>query len=573
MIWPVRDNPTTIRVMVSQRSLRLSAISILILIAVTLAGGGLAAPAAPGSADLIDSRRAEQDGTGGGQVQFSSDADGVLRLAGPLQLTTLDPALVRDLNQMFLVRQIFAGLMRFDDDLQPVPAIAESYDVSEDGLVYTFHLDPRARFYDGRQIVAADVVYSFDRAFDPAIAGGNAAALGAPTFLADIEGAADRLNGGADLLTGVVALDEQTVRITLSQPRSTFLMRLASPPASIVDKADMSLGERWWESPNASGPFGIASFSDARLSLTPNEHFVLGRPLLAGVDIRIGDAAYGALNLYETGEIDVAGVDWQSIERIADPANPMQAQLSITPLFATEYIAFRTDVAPFDDPRIREAMRLAFPADRVANVSLNGRVEVAGGLIPDGMLGIEAWAPAPVSDLEQARALIAASGYGSVENVPPITIYAASPARAASFRDYLRENLGLRIDVVAVDWSSYLTGLQNREYPAYLLYWGADFPDPESFLLSLFGTGASDNYVDYSNPAFDALLHQAAMEIDPEARVELYRQANQLLLDDSVVVPMFHDVAYTLIQPYVHDLQMSPLGILYLDRVTVAGSS
>ncbi|MEZ4500615.1 MAG: ABC transporter substrate-binding protein [Thermomicrobiales bacterium] len=147
----------------------------------------------------------------------------------PLQLTTLDPALVRDLNQMFLVRQVFAGLMRFDDDLQPVPAIAESYDVSEDGLVYTFHLDPSARFYDGRQIVAADVVYSFDRAFDPAIAGGNAAALGAPTFLADIEGAADRLNGGADLLTGVVALDEQTVRVTLSQPRSTFLMRLASP--------------------------------------------------------------------------------------------------------------------------------------------------------------------------------------------------------------------------------------------------------------------------------------------------------------------------------------------------------
>ncbi|MCC6945554.1 MAG: hypothetical protein IT335_13305, partial [Thermomicrobiales bacterium] len=202
----------------------------------------------------------------------------------------------------------------------------------------------------------------------------------------------------------------------------------------------------------------------------------------------------------------------------------------------------------------------------------NSRVGAAFGVVPDGMLGVEAWATTREADLGLARQLIGDSSYGAPENVPAITIYASASQRAESFRDALTASLGLHIDVVAVDWVSYLDGLQNREYPAYLLYWGADYPDPESFLLSLFGSGASDNYVDYQNPEFDALMSRAALEVDPDARVAIYREANQMLLDDAVVVPLYHDVAYTLMRPYVQNLAMTPLGLLYLDRVTIAGS-
>jgi ABC-type oligopeptide transport system substrate-binding subunit len=532
----------------------------------------LGAVASPDLPDAPLSFLDEQDGTGGGPFAVSPSADGYLRLVGPVQLTSLDPGLVRDLGHMFLIRQIFAGLVRFDDDLQPIPAIASSWEISDDGLVYTFHLDENARFWSGRQIVAEDILFSLTRAFDPSIADGVVSALSAPTFLADIAGAGEMLSGRAESLAGVVAIDERTVEIRLEQPRSTFLMRLASPPASIVDSGDMSLGEEWWMSPNASGPFAIASWANSTITLEPNEHYVLGQPAVKGVQVRIGDAAFGGLNLYETGQIDLVGVDWQNIERIADPANSMSGELTITPLFATEYIAFRTDVAPFDDPKIREALQVAFPADRVASVSLNSRVGAAFGVVPDGMLGVEAWATTREADIGLARQLIGESSYGAPENVPAITIYASAPQRAESFRDSLAASLGLHIDVVAVDWVSYLDGLQNREYPAYLLYWGADYPDPESFLLSLFGSGASDNYVDYQNPEFDALMSRAALEVDPDARVAIYREANQMLLDDAVVVPLYHDVAYTLMRPYVQNLAMTPLGLLYLDRVTIAGS-
>jgi ABC-type oligopeptide transport system substrate-binding subunit len=131
----------------------------------------------------------------------------------------------------------------------------------------------------------------------------------------------------------------------------------------------------------------------------------------------------------------------------------------------------------------------------------------------------------------------------------------------------------LQVDVITVEWQSYLAGLANREYPAYLLYWGADYPDPESMLLTLFGEGLADNYVDYANPAFDALLGDAAREQDIEQRRELYDQANQLLIDDAVVLPLYYDVAYTLVRPWVQDLAVTPLGILYLDSVWIGGQA
>jgi peptide/nickel transport system substrate-binding protein/oligopeptide transport system substrate-binding protein len=345
---------------------------------------------------------------------------------------------------------------------------------------------------------------------------------------------------------------------------------LASAPASIIDTGDLDLGDRWWESPNASGPFAIAEFAEnARLVLEPNEHFALGMPRLERVEVRIGNEAYNPLNLYESGEIDVVGVDYLNVERMIDPASPWAADLRVSPLLAVEYIAFRSDVAPLDDPAIRQALIAAFPTDRIADVTFNGRVATSEGLIPDGMLSVERWNVDREYDLDRARQLIEESSYGAAENVPPITVYASVPNRAESFRDVIKRDLGLRVDVVTVEWQSYLDGLANREYPAYLLYWGADYPDPESMLLTLFGSEMADNYIVYANPEFDELLEQAAAERDSARRTDLYQQANQLLIDDAVVLPLYYDVAYTLVRPGVQNLVVTPLGILYLDTARI----
>jgi ABC-type transport system substrate-binding protein len=502
---------------------------------------------------------------GGGQ-------DGILRLAGPTDLQTLDPAKAKDLGTLFLVRQIFSGLTRLDDHLQPVPALAEKIDVSDDGLTYTFTLRKNARFQDGTDISAEDVAFSLTRALDPATTNGDASLLAAPTFLADIVGAKELLSGEASELSGVTVIDDLTVQIELAQPRSTFLMRLATGPASIIDKDDVERGDDWWSAPNASGPFVVDDFDiDSEMVLKPNGDFYDGKPELDRVQILLGPNALQPTNLYQTGSIDVAGVSFFSLDRALDPASDLYPDLQQSDLFAVEYLAMRTDVEPLNDPKIRKALILGFPREMVANASFDGRVAPALGFIPNGMLGQDTW---PVDgwdyDLDAARQAILDSSYGAAENVPPITIYANGPPdRLISFKEVIERDLGLQIDVVNVEWTEYIATLPKQTYPAYGIYWGADFPDPESLLLTLFGTSQADNYVGYSNPHFDAVLQQAAAEQDPDLRTQLYAQANQILMDDAVVLPFYYDRSYMLVRPWVRGLTVTPLGILSLDKVTV----
>lgn len=502
---------------------------------------------------------------GGGQ-------DGVLRLAGPVDLQTLDPAKAKDLSTLFLVRQIFRGLTRLDDDLQPIPALAESIDISDDGLTYTFALRRDARFQDGTDISAEDVAFSLTRALDPATTGGDASQLAAPTFLSDIAGAKELLAGEADTLSGVTVIDDLTLQIQLAQPRSTFLMRLATGPASVIDPDDLKKGDDWWTDPNGSGPFIIDKLDlSSGMTLKPNADFYAGKPKLDEVQILLGSNAFQPMNLYQTGNVDIAGVSFFSLDRALDPTSDLYADLQQSDLFAVEYLALRSDVEPLNDPNIRKALILGFPRQMVADVSFDGRVPPALGFIPNGMLGQDTWPVANSGyDLDAARQSIAASSYGSAENVPPITIYANGPPdRLISFKEVIERDLGLQIDLVNVEWTEFIGNLPKQVYPAYGIYWGADFPDPESLLLTLFGSGQPDNYVDYSNADFDALLAQAASEQDPDIRVQLYTRANQLLMDDAVVLPFYYDRSYMLVRPWVHDLQLTPLGLLYLDQVSV----
>jgi oligopeptide transport system substrate-binding protein len=499
----------------------------------------------------------------------SPSGDQTLRLAGPVDgPESLDPAFSRDLSSAFMVRQIFRGLTRFGSDLQPVPELARRIEISPDGLDYTFELRESATFQDGTPITADDVVTSLTRALDPATADGDVSLLGGPTFLSDIDGAADVISGQTSQLWGLQAIDERTVHIRLTSPRSTFLMKLASAPASIVDPRDVSRGGDWWRTPNGSGPFRIAEWKpDDHMTLVRFDGYFGGAAPLARVEIRLGANALQPFNLYEAGQVDVTGVDVTAVDRVMAAESGFADQVTVMPLFAVDYIAFRTDTPPFDDPAIRRAIQLGFPRDKIADVTYDGYVSRATGIIPNGMLGVD-WPAATLPyDLQAARRAIAESKYGSADNVPPIRIYVSGYAGAQALRDTLEQDLGLKIEVIDVDWSEFVLGLSRRDYPAYELYWGADYPDPESLLLILFGSGRADNYVDYHNAAFDDLLAQAAGEQDPTKRIDIYRQAQQLLIDDQVILPLYYDVAYTLAKPTVKGLIVTPLGILGLETV------
>ena len=491
-----------------------------------------------------------------------------LRLAGTINdPAPLDPAVARDVNSAFMTRQVFRGLTRFDENLEPVPELAQRIEISPDGLNYRFQLRDNARFADGSPITAQDVVFSLTRALSPQTAADAGAALAGPSYLGDIVGADEVIRGEASELAGLRVVDDRTVEIDLKAPRATFLMKLASAPAAIVDPDDVARGGEWWRDPNASGPYVVDVWEpEDELQLSSNKFYVGGEPDLRQVAFRLGPGAANAFNLYQADEIDIVSVPIQAIDRVSDEESPLRQELDVSPVLSTTYIAFRTDVAPMDDPEIRRAVQLAFPRWKVAEILLGGRQVTANGLIPPGTLGRDWPHTAPAQDLEAARAALANSSYGSAENVPPITIYGASPFGSEALRDVLQRELGLTVEVLDVHWPQFNQGLSKKTFPAYELTWVADFPDPETFLWNLFASDSPDNYSEYANPTFDALLDQAAATLDVDERAALYAKAESVLLGNNVVIPLSHDVRYTLMKPWVKGLDITPLGMLYLEK-------
>ncbi|MDQ3657028.1 MAG: ABC transporter substrate-binding protein [Chloroflexota bacterium] len=496
-------------------------------------------------------------------------ADG-LRLAGSVSgPSSLDPARARDLSTNFLLRQVFRGLMSLDTNLEPVPELAEAVDVSDDGRVHEFVLRDMARFHDGRPVGPADVQFSLSRALDPRTTDGSLQALAGITYLRDIDGADDQLAGRSELLSGVAITGDRSLSITLGQPSPTFMMRLASVPASIVDSEQIGMDDDWSAAPNGSGPFAVASWAPSdSLNLVAADTWWPGRPAVPRVKVRLGSSASQPVNLFQGGEIDLLDdIPPELIDLIEDPATGVPyGELQAVELFATSYIAFGNTVAPLDDIHVRRALQYVFPNELVAKASFNGAVLAANGLLPPGLLNADWPTTAIAGDAEAARDQLRQSRYGEAEHVPPIAIYAADVAVVEALRDVTAQELGLEVEAIEVGWPDFLTGLAERRFPAYSLYWGADYPDPESLIDMLFGERSAENYTGYANPDLELLLTEARSTSGDE-RVAAYVKANQLLVDDAALIPLYHPVGYTLTRPGIGGVTATPMGILGLETI------
>ncbi|MGB3304830.1 MAG: peptide ABC transporter substrate-binding protein [Thermomicrobiales bacterium] len=497
-----------------------------------------------------------------------------LRLAGPESgLQVLDPALVRDFREMAVLRQVFSGLLDFDRDLLAVPGLAADMAVSDDATAYTFTLRGDAAFHDGRPIRASDVHASFVRALNPATAGGDASALAAVSYLQGIFGAAEVLAGSATDLAGLEMDNDRRFTIRLATPDAAFPLKLASVPAAIVD-AGQDAGT---SIPNGTGPYAVSTFTPGEvLELRASDHWYGPAPTVSRVSFRLGSAASQPLNLFQAGEIDVVdGLPNDQMRLLADPASgAVIGNVIETPLFSVFYLALSTVTPPLDDINIRRALQQAFPTPALTAANA-GNIRPARGLVPPGMLGVDWDATVPNVDLDAARAAITASRYRSAANVPPIALYGGQTSIAdpmhnvgGVMRETVGRDLGLTIEPISVDWGDFLSGLPQRRFSSYSISWIADYPDPESMLWVLFGSDSSENYTGYSNPAFDDLLARARREPDVATRIARYREAQQILIDDAVLIPLYFDVGYSAVRPGIGDLPVSPIGMLRLDAVS-----
>jgi oligopeptide transport system substrate-binding protein len=483
---------------------------------------------------------------------------------GPL---TLDPAVAISGRSISYIVEIFSGLVSYNPDLELEGEIAATWDVSDDGLTYTFHLRDDARFHDGKPVTAADFKYSLERACDPATGSQTAA-----TYLGDIVGATDKLEGNAEVVSGIRVVDDLTLEITIDARKQYFLAKLAHPAAYVVDREDVETGADWWLSPNATGAFCLEEWRpDELVLLKRNDGYYGGAPMLEEVEFNLWSGI--PMRLYESGEIDITSVSLGDIERVLDPDNLLNQELHVTPSLGFYMIGFNCAEPPFDDAQVRRAFTHAVDRDKIVDLTLKGLVSVANGILPPAMPGYNEDLDGLAYDPDLARTLLAESRYGGPEGLPPITMTSSGQGYPTQVEeavaDMWRRNLGVEVEIRQLEPEKYPYLVGEEKDQLFTLGWGADYPDPQNFLDVLFHTGTEENIGEYSNAEVDRVLEQARVEGDESARMALYQEAEQAIVDDAACLPLYFDVSYTLVKPYVEGFPLTTIWIPRLKYVSI----
>ncbi len=473
--------------------------------------------------------------------------------------SSLDPAVIRETISHLFVNNLFSGLVRLGEELDVEPDLAERWEVDDTGLVYTFTLRDDVTFHDGRPITANDFKYSIERASDPELHSDTA-----PLYLGDIVGVQEKLNGLATDVSGVEVLDERTVRITIDSPKEYFLAKLTYPSGAVVDRNSVEqMGPDGWlgEDINGSGPFKLLRWDQGEVIILQRfdeyhspvslEHLISPRVALPGA---------GGLDMYLTNAWDALFVGIGSLPTLRED-EALSQELREYDQLTSFFVVMDATRPPFDDSNVRRAFAMALDRQRYIDELYGGNLELAVGLLPPGMPGYSDQLKGIPFDPDTARQLLAESRYA--DNLPEIIFSAVDaggqPSAGVQFMlDAWQEELGVEVQADLIDPDVYYYQLEEVAENMYSYGWVADYPDPENFLDLLLHSEAHD--ARYRNPEFDSLLIRARSEPIREIRLDLYAQAEQLLMDDAGIIPLFHVKDYVLVRPHVRGFDISPYG-------------
>ena len=494
---------------------------------------------------------------------FDARQGGVFRLLGT-DPTTLDPALTTDSTSYEIVVEVFGGLVRLNDNPNEpiVNDLAESYTVSEDGTVYRFKLRENAMFSDGTPVVAEDFKWSWERAALPE--------TGSPIvkeFLGDIVGIKDIIEGEATSAEGITVIDDQTLEVKIDAPKPYFIAKLTYPVTFVLSRDNIeSGGENWTDAPVGTGPFVLKSYEiGTSLVLARNENYWGTKAFLDEVQFNL--AGGSAMAMYENDEIDVSGIPFASFERVTDPAEPLsQEVVDVPPSFSTSYIGFNVEVPPFDDVHFRRALNYAIDKQLIADAVLQGRVVPANGPIPQGFIGFNPELEPLGFDPDKAVEELNLSAYADSETRPRIVFTVSGtggspPTYLLAVADMWDRILGVTVEFQEVEWATFLEEIDNYRLQMFALAWSPDYPDPHTFVDVLFRSDSAINQTQYANDEVDALLDEATTEPDPVKRIQLYQEAEQIIVDEAAWVPMWWGASgKILVKPDVNGFRLSPLG-------------
>ena len=484
---------------------------------------------------------------------------------------TLDPHLTTDATSAQVIVEIFGGLVTIDRNLDVVPDLAESWDISADGRVYTFRIRPDAVFHDGKPVTAEDVRWSLERVTDPLTEAPNV-----DQYLGDIVGVDAKLAGDVLEISGVQVINVRTIEITIDAPKSFFLAKMTYPTAFVLDRENIEANPKnWFRKPNGTGPFKMTEYKVGEtLILSRHDAYHLGSAKVAEVEMILSGGT--SMLMYENDEIDIAGVGLADLDRLLEPSHSLNAELTrAAPSFSVQYIGLNVNEPPLDDVKVRQALNLAIDKREIATIVLGDQVVPAKGILPPGFPGFSESVSGYKFDPIKAKQLLLESKYGNdLDNLPPITITTPGSFGANVSLDMevvlamWEKNLGITTEFQQTEFATFLKDLNKRRFQMFDIGWIADYPDPENFLDILFYSDSSNNHTNYNNPEVDALLEKARVETDETLRFSIYNEVEQTILDDAPWIPLWYSgERYLLVKPNVHDYLLTPLIIPKLRHV------
>jgi ABC-type transport system substrate-binding protein len=485
-----------------------------------------------------------------------SPASGGMVIAYKDDIATLDPQVGYDWQNWPAIKMVFDALLDYKPgttDLEPRIAAAMPK-VGDGGKSYTFQIRKGIKFTNGRELVASDIKYTLERVLDPKTKSPGAG------FFADIAGSEAFSSGKSKDLSGVKVLNPNSVKVTLSQPNAAFLNVLATNFAFIVPKEEViKAGEDWGRKPVGSGPFTLESWTTGQelmFKRNPN-YFIKSLPKLETVNIKVGQDPSVAYLALQRGEVDLLG------DGIA-PANFLQAQtdpklknlIVSTPLVNTTYVSINQNVKPFTDLRVRQALQYAIDKKKVLKI-INGRGLIANQILPPKMPGYDSSYKGYDFNPEKARALLKAAGLSKGFSS---TLYTNSTDPNPRIAQSIQQDLaavGIKIELKSQAASTVIEAAGTPKTAPLVwsggMAWTQDYPDPSDFYWPILSCRSAVqggwNWPFTCNKALDAMASKADQMTTPEQRtkrLEEYKKVFKKLMDQSVWVPMFNEVRYTM---------------------------
>jgi oligopeptide transport system substrate-binding protein len=482
---------------------------------------------------------------------------------------TLDPQVVDAYTDQIILVALFEGLTVLDEKTsRALPGVAERWEVSPEGLVYTFHLRANARWSNGDPVTAGDFAFSFQRILTPAF--GSTYSY----MLWPIKNA-ERFNKGElkDFsAVGVAAVDDRTLRVTLEHP-TPYLPAMATHNtwmpvhrATLEKFGKVDDRNNPWTRPGSivtNGPFTLAEWTpNARLVVAKNPrywdatHTWLERVVFFPTEkADTEDHNYRAGQVHVTYDVPKSKLD---VYRAQTPS-----PLRVDPLLGLYFVNFNVTKPPFTDARVRRALALAIDGDALARRVFNGAVTPARSIVPPDCGGYTSPTRVP-TDLGEARRLLAEAGFPGGKNFPAVAVQVRNdedqPRMMEAIQAMWLRELGIHVTIEPYEQKTLFQNEQTLAHTAGMLGWTADFADPITF-LDIFRTGNGQNWTGWGSKDYDSLLDRAADTADPVARLALLQKAETILLTEMPAAPLVVRTRTYLIHPAVKNWEPSPLGL------------